>query len=139
MFIPCSAERKQKEWDNILTCHLNDNGARSWSYKNKALGKHVMQTKDTSAAKAVAISSCGNFGFVGSASGSVDMFNMQSGLYRKSFGGESGMLFANISKMVYILLTVPTIGHKKAITGVVGDNLNRYLITASVDRTIKVM
>lgn len=42
-------------------------------------------------------------------------------------------------KMLYILLTVPTIGHKKAITGVVGDNLNRYLITASVDRTIKVM
>jgi len=97
-FIPSSAERKQKEWDNILTCHLNDNGARSWSYKNKALGKHVMQTKDTSAAKAVAISSCGNFGFVGSASGSVDMFNMQSGLYRKSYGGESGMIFANISK-----------------------------------------
>ncbi|CAO3658833.1 unnamed protein product [Umbelopsis ramanniana] len=113
-----ASERKQKEWDNILTCHLNDNGARSWSYKNKALGKHVMQTKDTSAAKAVAISSCGNFGFVGSASGSVDMFNMQSGLYRKSYGGESG--------------------HKKAITGVVGDNLNRYLITASVDRTIKI-
>ncbi|KAG2180209.1 hypothetical protein INT43_003998 [Umbelopsis isabellina] len=112
-----ASERKQKEWDNILTCHLNDNGARTWSYKNKVLGKHVMQTKDTSAVKAVAISSCGNFGFVGSGNGAIDMFNMQSGIYRKTFHGESG--------------------HKKAITGIVGDNLNRYLITSSVDKTVK--
>jgi hypothetical protein len=44
-----------------------------------------------------------------------------------------------LKRRVAMLLTVPTLGHKKAVTGVVGDNLNRYLITTSVDRTIKVM
>ena len=34
---------------------------------------------------AVAISCCGNFGFVGSASGRVDRYNMQSGLHRGSY------------------------------------------------------
>ncbi len=34
---------------------------------------------------AVAISCCGNFGFVGSAAGRVDRYNMQSGLHRGSY------------------------------------------------------
>lgn len=31
-----------------------------------------------------------------------------------------------------------TVGHKKAITGVSSDITNRYVISSSVDRTIKV-
>jgi hypothetical protein len=46
------------------------------------------------------------------------MFNMQSGIHRKTFGGADG--------------------HKKPITGLVTDSIHRYLITASVDRTLKV-
>lgn len=40
--------------------------------------------------------------------------------------------------MIFLLLTFLATGHKKAVTGIVCDNLNRYLITSSVDRTIKV-
>ena len=34
---------------------------------------------------AVAISSCGNFGLVGTAAGRLDRYNMQSGLHRGSY------------------------------------------------------
>ncbi|CEG81199.1 hypothetical protein RMATCC62417_15426 [Rhizopus microsporus] len=52
------------------------------------------------------------------ASGRIDMYNVQSGIHRKTFDGPDG--------------------HKKAITGLTTDNINRYLITASVDKTIKI-
>ncbi|RUS31073.1 Utp21 specific WD40 associated putative domain-containing protein [Jimgerdemannia flammicorona] len=105
-----ASKAKQKDWDNILTCHLNETAARTWSYQRKALGKHVLASKDQSQIKVVAISTCGNFGIIGSAAGGIDMFNMQSGLHR----------------------------HTKAVTGLATDNLNRTLISGSIDATIRI-
>ncbi|KAF9189420.1 hypothetical protein BGZ51_009596 [Haplosporangium sp. Z 767] len=107
---------KQKEWDNILTAHWNEPGVRSWNYQRKALGAHIMNPKDGSATKAVAVSTCGNFGFVGSALGGIDMFNMQSGLFRRSFEED---------------------GHKKSVTGLQSDRLNKTLISGSLDGFLK--
>ncbi|KAK3815988.1 MAG: WD40-repeat-containing domain protein [Linnemannia gamsii] len=107
---------KEKEWDNILTAHWNEPGVRSWNYQRKALGAHIMSPKDKSATKTVAVSSCGNFGFVGSALGGVDMYNMQSGLFRRSFVED---------------------GHKKSVTGLQSDRLNRTLISGSLDGLLK--
>lgn len=109
---------KVKQWDNVITCHANDNAARTWTSKNKRLGSHVLISTDKSAVKSTCISTCGNFGYLGCASGRIDMYNVQSGIHRKTFDGPDG--------------------HKKAITGLTTDNINRYLITASVDKTIKV-
>ncbi|KAL1914934.1 uncharacterized protein VTP21DRAFT_7850 [Calcarisporiella thermophila] len=110
-----ASDTRQKDWDNVLTTHLNDTAARTWSIQRKALGKHVLKTSDGSALKVTAISACGNFGFVGAASGRVDMFNLQSGLHRRTFSG-----------------------HTKAITGIVADSINRYVVTSSLDGTVKV-
>lgn len=110
-------DSKTKDWDNIITCHANDNACRTWSSKSKRIGKHVLISSDKTAVKSTCISTCGNFGFLGCASGAVDMFNMQSGQYRKTFVED---------------------GHKKPITGLTTDTINRYLITSSVDKTIKV-
>ncbi|KAF9392883.1 hypothetical protein CPB97_007409 [Podila verticillata] len=107
---------KEKEWDNVLTAHWNEPGVRSWNYQRKALGSHIMNPKDGSATKTVAVSVCGNFGFVGSALGGVDMYNMQSGIFRRSFNED---------------------GHKKAITGLQSDRLNRTLISGSLDGQLK--
>ena len=38
----------------------------------------------------VSVTNCGNFGLAGFSTGAVHMFNMQSGLYRGSFGDPSG-------------------------------------------------
>ncbi|KAG0053816.1 hypothetical protein BGZ90_006129 [Linnemannia elongata] len=107
---------KEKEWDNILTAHWNEPGVRSWNYQRKALGAHIMTPKDGSTTKTVAVSSCGKFGFVGSASGGIDMFNMQSGLFRRSYEED---------------------GHKKSVTGLQSDRLNRTLISGSLDGLLK--
>ncbi|KAF9932543.1 hypothetical protein BGZ75_004042 [Mortierella antarctica] len=111
-----AAPAKEKEWDNILTAHWNEPGVRSWNYQRKALGAHILNPKDGSATKTVAISVCGNFGFVGSAAGGVDMFNMQSGLLRRSFEED---------------------GHKKSVTGLQSDRLNKILISGSLDGLLK--
>ncbi|KAI9497520.1 Utp21 specific WD40 associated putative domain-containing protein [Zychaea mexicana] len=109
---------KDKEWANVITSHMNDNGGRTWRTKNKAIADHTLLSSDKSANKVACISACGNFGFIGSASGQIDMFNLQSGIHRKAYAGADG--------------------HKKAITGLATDVANRYLISASVDRNIKI-
>ncbi|KAF8937957.1 hypothetical protein BGZ47_008784 [Haplosporangium gracile] len=111
-----ASSAKEKEWDNILTAHWNEPGVRSWNYQRKTLGAHIMSPKDGSATKTVAVSSCGNFGFVGSALGGIDMFNMQSGLFRRSYEED---------------------GHKKSVTGLQSDRLNRTLISGSLDGLLK--
>ncbi|KAI8343257.1 Utp21 specific WD40 associated putative domain-containing protein [Chlamydoabsidia padenii] len=108
---------KAKEWDNILTSHINDIAGRTWSTARKALGQHTFIGPSKTAIKVTEITACGNFGLLGSSSGQIDAFNMQSGAHRKTFGGPDG--------------------HKKPVTGLATDNINRYLISSSVDRTVK--
>ncbi|KAG9293369.1 hypothetical protein G9A89_007615 [Geosiphon pyriformis] len=112
------AGSKQLEWDNIISCHLNTYGARTWSFHKKAIGNHVFVPLDGSNAKVATISPCGNHGFIGSSNGYIDMFNMQSGQHKKSFGG--------------------TGKHSRSITGLACDPLNRYLISSSLDGTVKI-
>jgi len=100
---------KEREWDNILTAHVNDAAGVTWNFENKAIGKYKLynenameKTKDgismagkrskgfgaidTASATAVAISHCGNFGIIGTSDGRVERYNMQSGLYRGRYG-----------------------------------------------------
>ncbi|KAL7754136.1 rRNA-processing protein utp21 [Sorochytrium milnesiophthora] len=109
-----ACELKERDWDNIITAHAGDAGARTWNYKRKAIGEHVLYSKDKTALKAVTISHCGNFALVGAASGRIDMFNIQSGAHRREF-----------------------VGHTKAVSGVVVDRINKYVISSSLDKTIK--
>lgn len=77
---------RERDWDNVLSCHLNTNVAKTWSFDRKALGQFELKSQDGSNIKSTAMSQCGNFGLIGCASGRVDLFNMQSGLFRKQFG-----------------------------------------------------
>ncbi|KTW25647.1 hypothetical protein T552_03507 [Pneumocystis carinii B80] len=109
---------KEKYWNNIITAHKGENVARLWSWRRKAIEKFVLTTSDKSSIKSVAISVCGNFGFVGSSLGTIDMYNMQSRLHRRKFHD-------NLD------------GHRKEITGIVSDSLNKTLVSSSLDGTIK--
>lgn len=46
--------------------------------------------------KAVDITSCGNFAVIGLSSGTVDVYNMQSGIHRGSFGKDQGIEFFSL-------------------------------------------
>ncbi|EPY49916.1 U3 snoRNP-associated protein Utp21 [Schizosaccharomyces cryophilus OY26] len=112
-----SSNTREKYWDNILTAHKNDNAARTWSWKNKTLGQHVLPTTDGTPVRAVCVSCCGNFGMVGSSKGLVNVYNMQSGILRKSFGREQQST--------------------KPITSIMLDNVNRVLVTSSLDGNLR--
>lgn len=101
---------RESDWDNILTAHQDEPFARTWSSKNKKIGKHKLNTIDGGFVKSVCISQCGNFGFVGSSNGGIGVYNMQSGLLRKK----------------YQL-------HKKPVTGIALDGMNRKMVSCGLD------
>ncbi|SCU98453.1 LADA_0H13124g1_1 [Lachancea dasiensis] len=101
---------RQREWENILTAHKDENFARTWSLATKRVGRWTLETIDGGLAKSVAISPCGNFGFVGSSIGGIGVYNLQSGLPRKK----------------YRL-------HKKTVTGIAVDGMNRKMVSCGLD------
>lgn len=98
------------EWENILTAHMNEKEARTWDLRSKRVGRWTFGTTDGGIVKSVQISQCGNFGFIGSSNGSIVVYNMQSGIIRKK----------------YIL-------HKKAVTGIALDGMNRKMVSCGLD------
>ncbi|KAI7834490.1 Utp21 specific WD40 associated putative domain-containing protein [Kickxella alabastrina] len=104
-----------RDWDDVITCHQGSKDAHTWSTERKALGKYTVQSPDSSMIKSVAISACGNFGFLGLASGSIVMINMQSGLTRRTFAG-----------------------HSKPVTGIQTDACNRQVYSTSLDGTLRI-
>ncbi|TPX62210.1 hypothetical protein SpCBS45565_g07059 [Spizellomyces sp. 'palustris'] len=103
---------------NIITAHVKDYQARTCSFGGKPITKRTYTSTDNSLIKAVAVSACGNFGFVGSTLGRVDRYNLQSGLLRKTYSNQHG-------------------GHTKAVAGIASDRVNRIVVTASLDCTLK--
>lgn len=101
---------RQGEWENILTAHKDEKFARSWDLATKRVGRWTFPTIDEGLAKSVAISPCGNFGFVGSSNGGIGVYNLQSGLPRKK----------------YRL-------HKKAVSGIAVDGMNRKMVSCGLD------
>ena len=75
----CSSMVRERDWPNALSCHVNSSAAYTWDTTTKALGAHVLRVQDDSIITAVAISACGSFGFLGTARGAVEKFNLQSG------------------------------------------------------------
>lgn len=104
---------RQGQWENILTAHKGETFARTWDSKTKRVGRWTLPTIDEGFAKSVSISQCGNFGFVGSSNGGIGVYNLQSGLKRK----------------MYRL-------HKKSVTGIATDGMNRKMVSCGLDGTV---
>lgn len=85
------------------------------------------------------MSQCGTFAVVGSAGGSIDMFNMQSGLHRQSFPSR---LSKPHGRKVQLETNAAGLDgdarHTKAVTGLMIDNLNRTIISCGLDGKVKV-
>lgn len=105
---------KLGRWDNVITAHKDLTYAHTWDAKRGIVGAYRLDTPDGGIVKAVAVSSCGNFGLVGSSLGGVAIYNLQSGMLRKKFAG-----------------------HSQSVTGITIDNLNRTLITTSLDGQVR--
>ncbi|KAJ2823233.1 rRNA-processing protein utp21, partial [Coemansia furcata] len=112
-FASCPA--MAKDWDDVVTCQQNSSNAHTWSSDRKALGKFTLMSSDRSVIKSVAVSACGNYGFLGLASGVIEMVNMQSGLSRRTF-----------------------VGHAKVVTGIQTDACNQQVYSTSLDGTLRI-
>lgn len=88
----CYVKVRERDWANVITAHANDSAAYTWRLQHFSLGDHILRpatksqrggdTLPETPVTAVALSRCGNFGIVGTASGRIDRYNMQSGLHR---------------------------------------------------------
>ncbi|KAF8682478.1 Utp21 protein [Rhizoctonia solani] len=123
---------RSKDWEDVLTAHTGETFARTWSVREKKLGKWSMggaekakgvSTKgkgvDVSLGaikveQAVCVSACGNFGFIGTTQGVVQAYNMQSGLKRRTY----------------------TIGKGQTVTGIASDTLNKVLVASTLTGSI---
>ncbi|KAK3352394.1 Utp21 specific WD40 associated putative domain-containing protein [Lasiosphaeria hispida] len=139
-------------WESVVTAHKNDAWARTWFWGRKKAGRWVFKTGDGDYVSTVAISSCGTFALVGSAGGSIDMFNLQSGRHRQRFPSRLTPAQVRQLKMQQLKsldtvsklqthsgksFTAGTGRHTARVTGLVIDPLNRCVISCSLDGKIK--
>ncbi|KAF7925419.1 uncharacterized protein EAE97_010500 [Botrytis byssoidea] len=139
-------------WESVVTGHKDDKFARTWFWGRKKAGRWVFETGDGGNVRSVAISPCGTFAVVGSETGGLDMFNLQSGLHRQRY--PSKLTPAQARKLKIQQLQAAETGkeissetvknfqaglgkHRKAVTGVFVDSLNRNIISCSLDGKIK--
>ncbi|KAG8930201.1 hypothetical protein FRC02_004503, partial [Tulasnella sp. 418] len=132
---------RSKDWDDVLTTHADESFGRTWFVQDKKCGKWTLHLTEPPAekgkkrvasngvgvAKVSAVTSCGNFGLVGSSTGIIQMWNMQSGLLRKTF--TLGPPPADNLRRSHSLKVRP-------VTGLVTDALNRLVIASTLDGTL---
>ncbi|XP_075934337.1 WD repeat-containing protein 36 [Anarhichas minor] len=116
-----SAAARQSDWDGIVACHRGRLATTTWNYQRCTMGAHHLQppaARRTDIATAVDITSCGNFAVIGSSSGRVDVYNLQSGQHRGFYGNDET-------------------AHSGAVRGVATDTLNQLTLTAGSDWLLK--
>ena len=149
-------------WESIVTGHRGDKYARTWFWGRKKAGRWAFETADgeevtvitlpllardgLTHGQSVAVTACGTFAVVGSAGGSISMFNLQSGIHRQRFPSTLTPGQAKRLKLAHavggddhdhVKFALGEGKHKKAVTGLMVDTLNRTVISCGLDGKIK--
>jgi U3 small nucleolar RNA-associated protein 21 len=104
------ATLREYDWDNVVSCHVGQDGARTWSTHSLAIARGRLAPPPPppppAAVECVCLSACGSFAFLGTAAGAVHKFNVQSGLLRGSVaaahaGAVTAVLTDALSTRVY--------------------------------------
>ncbi|PPQ97575.1 hypothetical protein CVT26_002362 [Gymnopilus dilepis] len=133
---------RSKDWDDILTTHTDETFVRTWTMLGKRLGKYSFGFADDpkakgkergviGTAKTVCVTACGNFGLAGSSTGQIQMWNMQSGIKRKSY--TLGPCPPEVAARFYSGTAKRS---ERSISGIATDSLNRVVIASTLDGTI---
>ncbi|XLS58723.1 hypothetical protein HN51_008478 [Arachis hypogaea] len=119
------AEIRERDWCNVVTCHMDTAQAYVWRLQNFVLGEHILNPcpENPTPVKACAISACGNFAILGTAGGWIERFNLQSGLPRGAYIDMSESLRC---------------AHDSEVVGVACDSTNTLMISAGYQGDIKV-
>ncbi|EPS64844.1 hypothetical protein M569_09935, partial [Genlisea aurea] len=119
------AEIRERDWCNVVTCHMDTVQAYVWRLQNFVIGEHILSPcpEDPTPVKSCAISACGNFAVIGNAGGRIERFNLQSGIFRGSYIDESEK---------------KTCAHDSEVIGIACDSTNSIIISAGFLGDIKV-
>ena len=146
-----ASESNATGWESVVTGHRGDKYARTWFWGRKKAGRWAFETGDGTEVTSVAVTSCGTFAVVGSAGGSISSFNLQSGIQRQKFPSPLTPGQARKLKMSHAASNdASAIGfgemrkyalgegrHKKSVTGLMIDGLNKTLMSCGLDGKIK--
>jgi len=135
---------RAKDWDDILTGHTDETFARTWTMQSKRLGKYTLGFADEvkgkgkekatlGSVKAVCVTACGNFGIASSSTGQIHMWNMQSGIRRRTFRLPAAP--PEVTNRVHNS-TVGGKAKERSVTGLATDPLNRWLVACTLDGTV---
>ncbi|KAJ9167353.1 hypothetical protein P3X46_022014 [Hevea brasiliensis] len=119
------AEIRERDWCNVVTCHMDTAQAYVWRLQNFVLGEHILKPcpENPTPVKACAISACGNFAVLGTAGGWIERFNLQSGISRGSY--------LDVSER-------RSCAHEGEVVGVACDSTNTLMISAGYHGDVKV-
>eukprot|EP01018_Ginkgo_biloba_P020289 Gb_24979 [translate_table: standard] len=120
-----AVEIRERDWCNVVTCHVDDPCAYTWRLQNFVMGEHILRPfpEDPTPVKACTVSTCGNFAVLGTEGGQIERFNLQSGISRGSY--------------VDIGEEQPC-AHHGAVVGLACDATNTLLISGGYKGDIKV-
>ncbi|WRT67784.1 uncharacterized protein IL334_004758 [Kwoniella shivajii] len=138
-----SSSIRSKDWEDVVTAHADDAIARTWRVQEKRLGPWTFEMEN-GVAQAVSVTACGNFSLVGSSTGEIRMYNMQSGKERRSFSlsgpapgtSKPSIIAQSKTAKAKAAQLKATEGMKKsleAITGLVSDALNRVVVASTLE------
>ncbi|KAL3832965.1 hypothetical protein ACJIZ3_007701 [Penstemon smallii] len=119
------AEIRERDWCNVVTCHVDTSQAYVWRLQNFVIGEHILSPRpdDPTPVKACAISACGNFAVIGTAGGWIERFNLQSGISRGSY--------IDISER-------KKRAHDGEVIGIACDSTNTIMTSAGYNGDIKI-
>ncbi|VFQ89188.1 unnamed protein product [Cuscuta campestris] len=121
------AEIRERDWCNVVTCHMDTIKAYVWRLQNFVLGEHILSPcpENPTPVKACAISACGNFAVIGTSGGWIERFNLQSGISRGSYGDT-------------ILQGKNHYAHDGEVIGIACDSTNTLMISAGYHGDVKI-
>eukprot|EP00217_Crustomastix_stigmatica_P008237 CAMPEP_0183790694 /NCGR_PEP_ID=MMETSP0803_2-20130417/1267_1 /TAXON_ID=195967 /ORGANISM="Crustomastix stigmata, Strain CCMP3273" /LENGTH=705 /DNA_ID=CAMNT_0026034947 /DNA_START=225 /DNA_END=2339 /DNA_ORIENTATION=- len=116
----------------LVSCHEGESFARVWNMSHtKEKGFILRMTNSSVQVTSVCTSACGNFAVLGSASGRVERFNLQSG---KSCGEYTSRIPSTLSK----LCNVTTSAHHGMVSGIASDSKNQLLLSVGHDGMLNI-
>ncbi|CAH9085598.1 unnamed protein product [Cuscuta epithymum] len=121
------AEIRERDWCNVVTCHMDTTQAYVWRLQNFVLGEHILRPcpANPTPVKSCTISACGNFAVLGTLGGWIERFNLQSGISRGSYSdcnsqGRNGY------------------AHDGEVIGIACDSTNTLMISAGYQGDVKI-
>lgn len=128
-------EANMTGWESVVTAHEDDKLARTWFWGRKKAGRWTFESSDHTFVTSVAVTACGTFALIGSVGGSIDMFNLQSGIHRQRFPPKPTVGQAKKLKQQQTLSgddAQTPLQHMSRIIGIAVDNVNKTVVSCDV-------